>query len=142
MTGATITGLTVDAANVTGNLSASRINGGILDFNNFSVNHLSANDITTGLLSADYIKLGGDMAVYDALNSGTVGGWLGYTTGTYGGAGIHMQSGLGEVVATTSGAKLLLWWQYALRHGGRRADELPNGGGRRSGRKRQRGSGV
>ena len=97
VTGATITGLTVDAANVTGNLSASRINGGILDFNNFSVNHLSANDITTGLLSADYIKLGGDMAVYDALNSGTVGGWLGYTTGTYGGAGIHMQSGLGEV---------------------------------------------
>ena len=106
VTGASITGLTVDAANVTGNLSASRINGGILDFNNFSVDHLSANDITTGLLSADYIKLGGDMAVYDALNSGTVGGWLGYTTGTYGGAGIHMQSGLGEVVATTSGAKL------------------------------------
>ena len=106
VTGASITGLTVDAANVTGNLSASRINGGVLDFNNFSVNHLSANDITTGLLSADYIKLGGDMAVYDALNSGTVGGWLGYTTGTYGGAGIHMQSGLGEVVATTSGAKL------------------------------------
>lgn len=106
VTGASITGLTVDAASVTGNLSASRINGGILDFNNFSVNHLSANDITTGLLSADYIKLGGDMAVYDALNSGTVGGWLGYTTGAYGGAGIHMQSGLGEVVATASGAKL------------------------------------
>ena len=106
VTGASITGLTVDAANVTGNLSASRINGGILDFNNFSVDHLSANDITTGLLSADYIKLGGDMAVYDALNSGTVGGWLGYTTGAYGGAGIHMQSGLGEVVATASGAKL------------------------------------
>ena len=106
VTGASITGLTVDAANVTGNLSASRINGGILDFNNFSVDHLSANDITTGLLSADYIKLGGDMAVYDALNSGTIGGWLGYTTGAYGGAGIHMQSGLGEVVATASGAKL------------------------------------
>ena len=106
VTGASITGLTVDAANVTGELSASRINGGILDFNNFSVNHLSASDITTGLLSADYIKLGGDMAVYDSLNSYSVGGWIGYTTGTYGGAGIHMQSGLGEVVATTSGAKL------------------------------------
>lgn len=106
VTGASITGLTVDAANVTGNLSASRINGGILDFNNFSVNHLSANDITTGLLSADYIKLGGDMAVYDSLYSESVGGWLGYTTGAYGGAGIHMQSGLGEVVATASGAKL------------------------------------
>ena len=106
VTGASITGLTVDAANVTGELSASRINGGILDFNNFSVNHLSASDITTGLLSADYIKLGGDMAVYNSLNSYSVGGWIGYTTGTYGGAGIHMQSGLGEVVATTSGAKL------------------------------------
>ena len=105
--GATISGaIRATSLNVTGNLSASRINGGILDFNNFSVNHLSANDITTGLLSADYIKLGGDMAVYDALNSGTVGGWLGYTTGAYGGAGIHMQSGLGEVVATASGAKL------------------------------------
>ena len=106
VTGASITGLTVEAANVTGELSASRINGGILDFNNFSVDHLSASDITTGLLSADYIKLGGDMAVYDSLNSYSVGGWIGYTTGTYGGAGIHMQSGRGEVVATTSGAKL------------------------------------
>lgn len=106
VTGASITGLTVNAANVTGELSASRINGGILDFNNFSVNHLSASDITTGLLSADYVKLGGDMAVYDSLNSYSVGGWIGYTTGAYGGAGIHMQSGLGEVVATASGAKL------------------------------------
>ena len=106
VTGATITGLTVDAANVTGNLSAGRINGGILDFNNFAVAHLSANDITAGLLSADYIKLGGDMAVYDSRYSDSVGGWIGYTTGAYGGAGIHMQAGAGEVVATVSGAKL------------------------------------
>ena len=106
VTGATITGLTVDAANVTGNLSAGRINGGILDFNNFAVAHLSASDITAGLLSADYIKLGGDMAVYDSRYSDSVGGWIGYTTGAYGGAGIHMQAGAGEVVATVSGAKL------------------------------------
>ena len=106
VTGATITGLQVTTLDVTGDFSASRINGGILDFDNFSVSHLSADDITTGQLSADYIKLGGDMAVYDSLSGGTVGGWLGYTTGAYGGAGIHMQSGLGEVVATTSGAKL------------------------------------
>ena len=106
VTGATITGLTVDAANVTGNLSAGRINGGILDFNNFAVVHLSASDITAGLLSADYIKLGGDMAVYDSRHSDSVGGWIGYTTGAYGGAGIHMQAGAGEVVATVSGAKL------------------------------------
>ena len=32
------------------------------------------------------------MAVYDALNSGnTVGRWLGYTTGRFGGAGIHAE---------------------------------------------------
>lgn len=106
VTGATITGLQVSTLDVTGDFSASRINGGALDFNNFTVSNLSANDITTGKLSADYIKLGGDMAVYDSLSGGTVGGWLGYTTGAYGGAGIHMQSGSGEVVATTSGAKL------------------------------------
>ena len=104
--GAAVTGLTVDAANVTGELSASRINGGVLDFNHFSVNNLSANDITTGALSADYIKLGGDMAVYASLSGYAVGGYLGYTTGSYGGAGIHMQSGAGEVVATQDGAKL------------------------------------
>ena len=78
----------------------------MLDFNNFAVDHLSANDITTGTLSADYIKLGGDMAVYSSLLGSAVGGYLGYTTGDYGGAGIHLMSGYGEVVATTSGAKL------------------------------------
>ena len=103
---ATVTGLTVDALHVTGNFSADRINGGTLDFDNFSVSNLSAESITTGKLSSGYIKLNGDMAVYNAIDSDTIGGYIGYTTGTYGGAGIHMQSGLGEVVATTSGAKL------------------------------------
>ena len=105
VTNAVITGLKADDITA-GNFSASRINGGVLDFNNFSVNHLSANDITTGTLSADYIRLGGDMAVYSSVYGSTVGGYLGYTTGDYGGAGIHMLSGYGEVVATTSGAKL------------------------------------
>ena len=105
VTNATITGLQADSITA-GNFSASRINGGVLDFSNFAVDHLSANDITTGELSADYIKLGGDMAVYQSLNGNQVGGYLGYTTGDYGGAGIHMLSGYGEVVATTSGAKL------------------------------------
>ena len=105
VSGASVTGLSADDITA-GSLSASRINGGMLDFNNFSVNHLSASDITTGQLSADYIKLGGDMAVYASLNSYSVGGYLGYTTGDFGGAGIHMMSGYGEVVATTSGAKL------------------------------------
>ena len=105
VTDAVITGLKADDITA-GNFSASRINGGVLDFNNFSVDHLSANDITTGTLSADYIRLGGDMAVYSSVYGNTVGGYLGYTTGDYGGAGIHMLSGYGEVVATTSGAKL------------------------------------
>ncbi len=105
VTNASITGLRADDITA-GNFSASRINGGILDFNNFSVDHLSASDITTGTLSADYIKLGGDMAVYSSLLGSAVGGYLGYTTGDYGGAGIHLMSGYGEVVATTSGAKL------------------------------------
>lgn len=105
VTNAVITGLRADDLSV-GNLSASLINGGTLDFNNFTVSHLSASDITTGLLSADYIMLGGDMAVYRSLSSSVVGGYLGYTTGDYGGAGIHMMSGYGEVVATTNGAKL------------------------------------
>ena len=105
VTNATVTGLQADDITA-GNFSASRINGGVLDFNNFSVDHLSANDITTGTLSADYIRLGGDMAVYSSVYGSTVGGYLGYTTGDYGGAGIHMLSGYGEVVATTSGAKL------------------------------------
>ena len=106
VTDATVTGLTVDSLHVTGDFSADRINGGTLDFDNFSVSNLSANSITTGQLSSSYIKLGGDMAVYDALNSGTIGGYIGYTKGTYGGAGIHMQATNGEVVATSSGAKL------------------------------------
>ena len=105
VTNAVVTGLRADDITA-GNFSASRINGGILDFNNFSVDHLSASDITTGTLSADYIKLGGDMAVYSSLLGSAVGGYLGYTTGDYGGAGIHLMSGYGEVVATTSGAKL------------------------------------
>lgn len=105
VTNATITGLRADDITA-GSFSASRINGGTLDFNNFTVVHLSASDITTGSLSSDYIQLGGDMAVYASLQSGSVGGYLGYTTGDYGGAGIHMRSGYGEVVATTSGAKL------------------------------------
>lgn len=105
VTNATVTGLQADDITA-GNFSASRINGGVLDFNNFSVDHLSANDITTGTLSADYTRLGGDMAVYSSVYGSTIGGYLGYTTGDYGGEGIHMLSGYGEVVATTSGAKL------------------------------------
>lgn len=105
VTNATVTGLRADDITA-GNFSATRINGGTLDFNNFSVSHLSADDITTGQLSADYIKLGGDMTVYSSLYGSTVGGYIGYTTGDYGGAGIHMMKGAGEVVATSAGAKL------------------------------------
>lgn len=103
---ATVTGLTVDSLHVTGNFSADRINGGTLNFNNFSVSNLSANNITTGSFTADRVKLGGDMTVYNSLDSDIVGGQIGYTTGAYGGAGIHMRAYKGEVVATENGAKL------------------------------------
>lgn len=46
------------------------------------------------------------MTVYRTLTSTAVGGYLGYTKGDYGGKGIHMMSGEGEVVATTDGAKI------------------------------------
>lgn len=79
---------------------------GSIDASQIDVNNLNADNITAGELSADRIKLGGDMTVYRTLTSTAVGGYIGYTKGDYGGKGIHMMSGSGEVVATTDGAKI------------------------------------
>lgn len=50
------------------------------------VRNIDADYITTGTLSADYIKLGGDMTLYQGVNSSYVGGTWGFgssiTTGT------------------------------------------------------------
>ncbi len=77
---------------------------------------ISGDNIKTGTISASYIKLGGDMNVYEDLDSGNVGGCIGYTTGSLGGAGIHLISGgdyanrewwNGEVLVTDDGAALI-----------------------------------
>lgn len=77
----------------------------IVEFDSIEATSVSA-DAIYGDIYASQIKLGGDMLVYQELDSEAEGGYIGYTTGAYGGAGIHMQSGGGEVVATESGAKL------------------------------------
>ena len=77
---------------------------------------ISGNNIQTGRISADYIKLGGDMNVYESLEDGNIGGTLGYTSGSLGGDGMHMESGgkrngsewvFGEVIVTDDGATLM-----------------------------------
>lgn len=69
---------------------------------------ITADYITALGLTVDSIKLGGDMTVYRTIDSNIEGGSLGYTTSSQdGSAGIHMQSGSGEVVATSNGAKLI-----------------------------------
>ena len=69
---------------------------------------ITADYITALGLTVDSIKLGGDMTVYRTIYSNIEGGSLGYTTSSQdGSAGIHMQSGSGEVVATSNGAKLI-----------------------------------
>ena len=93
--------LSKDGVSIEGGLKV-----GSIDASQISVDNLDADNITAGELSAERIKLGGDMTVYRTLDSSSVGGYMGYTTGDYGGKGIHMMSGLGEVVATTDGAKI------------------------------------
>lgn len=64
--------------------------------------------IYTNSIYADALHLGGDLEIYDSLASGTVGGYLGYTTSANDGtAGMHMAKGQSEVVVTSNGAKLL-----------------------------------
>ncbi len=58
VTNAVVTGLRADDITA-GNFSASRINGGILDFNNFFGRPPVGERYHDGTLSADYIKLGG-----------------------------------------------------------------------------------
>lgn len=59
---------------------------------------------------ADALHLGGDLTIYKRLTGSTVGGNLGFTTSSLdGSAGMHMLSagGLGEVVVTDNGAKMM-----------------------------------
>lgn len=73
---------------------------------------ISGDCIRTGEISADYIKLGGKMEVYEDLNGNSVGGYLGYMRGqassgdtTYG-IGIMENFGHGQMICTNSGARM------------------------------------
>ena len=89
------------------------INGGQIRANSITSSSLQAGSITSEKIKSDSITtdslhLGGDLTVYDDIDSNVIGGYLGYTTSALDGAvGIHMQCGSGEVVATTHGAKLM-----------------------------------
>lgn len=128
--GACIKTGTIDAdrLNLTGAISfsdlSSSVQNDITSASNDASDAISAvNDITitergqtyidgsmiyTDSIYANAIHLGGDLTVYRTLSSNTSGGYLGYTSSAQdGSAGIHLQSGSGEVVATSNGAKLL-----------------------------------
>ena len=73
---------------------------------------ISGDCIRTGEISADYIKLGGKMVLYEHLDGGTLGGFFGYMEGqsaegniTYG-VGITDPFGSAEVICSDRGARL------------------------------------
>ena len=80
---------------------------------------ISGDNIQTGTITTAHIKLGGNMEVYEYVDSDVMGGYLGYTIGGYGGsAGMHMRAETeyyssdrtfrsGEVLVTGSGAALI-----------------------------------
>lgn len=98
--GASIT-LSKDGVSITGNVQLGSIDASLIN-----VENLNADNITAGELSADYIRLGGDMTVYRSTGSNVAGGSIGYTSGSYGGNGIHMMAEYGEVLATADGAAM------------------------------------
>lgn len=122
--------LTVNAANITGSLTIGQLPSNVATDSDIPTRtsdlyndsgyqtrtgvvsiidgEITADYITALGLTVDSIKLGGDMTVYRTIYSNIEGGSLGYTTSSQdGSAGIHMQSGSGEVVATSNGAKLI-----------------------------------
>lgn len=123
-------GITVNAANITGTLTIGQLPSNVATDSDIPTRtsdlyndsgyqtrngvvsiidgKITADYITALGLTVDSIKLGGDMTVYRTIYSSIEGGSLGYTTSSQdGSAGIHMQSGSGEVVATSNGAKLI-----------------------------------
>lgn len=73
---------------------------------------ISGDCIRTGEISADYIKLGGKMEVYESLTGNSVGGYLGYMSGqaasgetTYG-IGIMDDFENSQMICTNSGARM------------------------------------
>ena len=90
--------------------SQNIVMSGIVTFSDLSTagsTTINGSNVTTGTISASRIRLFSSMAVYTGSSGSTIGGYIGYTTSANdGSAGIHMQKGLGEVVATSNGAKI------------------------------------
>ena len=90
--------------------SQNIVMSGIVTFSDLSTagsTTINGSNVTTGTISASRIRLFSSMAVYSGSSGSTIGGYIGYTTSANDGStGIHMQKGLGEVVATSNGAKL------------------------------------
>ncbi len=90
--------------------SQNIVMSGIVTFSDLSSagsTTINGSNITTGTISASRVRLFNSMAVYSGSSGSTIGGYIGYTTSANDGStGIHMQKGLGEVVATSNGAKL------------------------------------
>ncbi|MCD7927364.1 MAG: gp58-like family protein [Oscillospiraceae bacterium] len=67
--------------------------------------------ITTGTVNAEYIKLGGEMTVYEEVDSDTAGGYIGFLHGSTGkvttdGIGVIDATGENYVIATNEGARI------------------------------------
>lgn len=90
--------------------SQNIVMSGIVTFSDLSTagsTTISGSNITTGTISSSRIRLFSSMAVYTGSSGSTIGGYIGYTTSANdGSAGVHMKKGLGEVVATSNGAKI------------------------------------
>lgn len=109
--GASIT-LSKNGVNISGDVKLGKIDAGQID-----VVNLNADNITAGQLSADYIKLGGEMEIYQSLTSNTVGGYIGYGTGASGGTGALLSSADGSyyfVAVNGSGARITGGSEYIV----------------------------
>lgn len=106
--GASIT-LSKAGVDITGTVKIGSINAGTID-----VTNIDANNITTGELTADYIKLGGNMDIYKSTSGTTVGGHVGYGTGFSGDSGTILANNTEDCyfIATTKGARMQAFSNY------------------------------
>lgn len=89
---------------ITGTVTMSSLNASTI-----TAGSLDADLINAGTVKANYLKLGGDMTVFQGVNSNVAGGALGYTQSTLnGGAGMHVisQNGDSEIRITNSGCAM------------------------------------
>ena len=105
--------LTVDGVQVSS--ATVRFTGDIVFASDLTdgVTEISGDNIQTGEISANYIRLGGQMEVYESLRSSAdVGGYIGYMTGmsatgsTTSGIAIANYTERALMICTTSGARM------------------------------------